>query len=222
MGKSKTLVQVFINTKTQITDYIILQIRKLLKISNDDSPTAKPVGNSSRLWNPENLTIFNDTLYLTVTDSRGQKELVILDDEGNVEPVRFFDSNSSYSSSNTKNLTVANNTLYFIAGEENLGRLWKINERGDAEYVRDNSSSYPALNPENIHFVNNTLYFTAESERYGKNLWRINEEGYSESIGDSQNFDDSYKFDNFSVYQDGLLFTVSHDEGTEFWTVTNP
>ena len=34
MGKSKTLVQVFINTKTQITDYIILQIRKLLKISD--------------------------------------------------------------------------------------------------------------------------------------------------------------------------------------------
>ncbi|MDY6897764.1 MAG: hypothetical protein SWZ49_06745, partial [Cyanobacteriota bacterium] len=195
--------------------------RQLLKITNGDSPTAKPVGNSSILWNPENLTIFDDTLYFTVTDSGGQKGLVKLDDKGNVEPVRFIDSRNYNSTFNPRNLTVVNDKLYFVFGEKNQGKLYQINERGDAEAVRDNSSSYQAINPENIYFVSNTLYFTAEDRRDGINLWTINERGYSERISIIGNSNNSPNIDNFTIFRDGLFFTVSHDESTEFWTVTD-
>jgi|GEM_PF-3352709 len=197
--------------------------RELWRINNNGIPQIVQdfyLGNRSS--NPENLTVVNGTLYFTATDNQNKIQLLKIDNEGNFKSVKFINFNSSnYPILTVQNLTNVNSTLYFVAGEENASKLWRINQIGDAEMVRDDNSSYPGFNPENLTFVNNTLFFTAEDGRYGKELWKINQQGNSQRISDINPSYSSSNPENLTVVNGILYFTATNSYGTELWRINS-
>ncbi len=137
---------------------------QLWQIDNNGYTKQVP-GTVSTYSNLSDFTIVNDTLYFTSDDSR---ILWQVDNNGEAKSI------NDYNSSNIRNLTVANNTLYFSAIDRNNdSKLFKINDRGYADIVRDIDEM---SNPSNLMVLNETLYFTAKDKNNGNELWKVKNE----------------------------------------------
>ncbi len=137
---------------------------QLWQIDNNGYTKQVP-GTVSTYSNLSDFTIVNDTLYFTSDDSR---LLWQVDNNGEAKSI------NDYNSSNIRNLTVANNTLYFSAIDRNNdSKLFKINDRGYADIVRDIDEM---SNPSNLMVLNETLYFTAKDKNNGNELWKVKNE----------------------------------------------
>ncbi|MEA5594719.1 putative Ig domain-containing protein, partial [Rivularia sp. UHCC 0363] len=195
---------------------------ELWRINNNGiSQLVNDINLGNRSSNPSNLTVINGTLYFIATDTYDKTQLLKIDSEGSVKSVRFNNFSSDYPGLNPQNLTVINGALYFTAGEENAGRLWKINQIGDAEAIRDYSYNNAAFNPKNLTFINNTLYFTAEDGQYDKQLWKINEQGYSKRVNDVNFANSSSNPENLTDVNGTLYFTATNYNGTELWKINS-
>ena len=73
--------------------------------------------------------------------------------------------------SNIKNLTVFNGSLYFAAtGDDNKRTLWK-SDGTTANTQRVLSGAAAPINPQSLNVMDDRLYFSASSEAAGQELW---------------------------------------------------
>ena len=138
----------------------------------------------SSSW-PSNLTNVNGTLFFTANDGTSGVELWKSDGTaaGTVMVKDIFPGASSgyYGgshphSSNPRNLTNVNGTLFFTADDGANGvELWKSDGTAAGtvlvkDIVADGDSSSPA----GLTNVNGTLFFAADDGTYGRELWKSN------------------------------------------------
>ena len=158
--------------------------------------------------NPSEFTVFNNTLFFIAADYRG-REIWTIDSNG--EPQLVTDSSDGL---NPSNLTVVKDTLYFTASNENLGtELWKIDDRGNARFVKDINPGNLSSNPSNLTVAHDTLYFTATHSN-SKKLWWVNSDGEVKIAFSS--VDD---ISNLTVVNDTLFFTATSASSRKLWKI---
>lgn len=122
---------------------------------------------------PTGLTNFNGTLYFTATDPLTSQARIWRSD-GTAAGTVVVDATQASSPSQ---LTVVNNTLYFVAqrtGSNSTGfELWKTNgTAAGTVIVKDIVRGSAGSNPVNLINVGGTLFFVATTASTGTELWK--------------------------------------------------
>jgi len=177
---------------------------ELWKINNTSAVAAQQINTSgsvrginrhSESSNPLNLTLLNGTLYFAASDGTNGTELWSLNSFGVAELVEDSVVGGGLSpatiSSNPRDLTNVNGTVYFSANTATGTGLWRIQSSGLAELVFDSLPSGGINVGQDIPRsslltnVNGTLYFVAADAANGNELWRLNASGTPELVEDN-------------------------------------
>jgi ELWxxDGT repeat protein len=185
-----------------------------------------PGTNSS---DPGQFTNVNGTLYFTANDASDRQKLWKLDNTGDAVLVEYINSGTElyYPS----HLTNVDGTLYFTANRamtsySNREELWKIDNTGDAVFVKSlnpgtnfsESSSFTNVNG-NLYFVtrkynNGVVGFT----NAGQELWKIDSIGNAVLVtGINSNAESSLS--NLTNVNGTLYFTANDANRHELWRI---
>ncbi|WP_224241353.1 ELWxxDGT repeat protein [Hyalangium gracile] len=120
----------------------------------------------------------NGTVYFTATEGVHGRELWKTDgtETGTVfiRDINTRDPTSYYESTPREFIAKDENTIFFNAVEDNLGReLWKTDgTAAGTTLVRNIASSSSSSSPERLTIVNGTLFFRATDSSTGYELWK--------------------------------------------------
>ena len=191
-------------------------------------------GDTTDSSNPGNLFVVNNKLYFTANNGIEGNELWVTDgtEEGTtiVKDINTFsgDDGDTTDSSNSGNLTVFNNKLYFTANNGIEGdELWVTDGTEEGTTIVKDINTASGSYPDNLFVVNNKLYFTADDGENGTELWVTDgtEEGTknikdinTNPYEDGDTTDSSHP-DNLFVVNNKLYFTADDGEnGRQIWT----
>lgn len=164
-----------------------------------------------------NLTDVNNTLYFTINDVTNGEEVYVSDgtELGTVllkDIATGLDFLDDPASSYPNMLTKVNNSLYFLASENSIEKLFKSNGTtiGTETFSIFNGSSLPY---QLINF-NNNIAFTARDDIHQQELWTSDGSTTGTAlVKDINNLNTSDFYSKFTVCNNLLFFAV----GSEIW-----
>ena len=162
---------------------------------------------------PDDLTVYNDTLYFRANDGANGTELWKFNGNAAVLAADISPTGSSY----PEDLTVYDGELYFKATDEVNGyELWKY-DGTSASMVADIVAGAGSFVPNNLTVYNDSLYFSATDGSMGYELWKYN--GTSISQVQEINPGTPSSSPSFLIVHSGKLFFRANNgsNGYELW-----
>lgn len=180
---------------------------------------------SATASNPDNFTVYNDTIYFAASNQVTGRELYKTDGT-TVKTSIYYDINSGVANSDPDELNVLGGNLVFIATNTVYGReLFKTNGLGSYSILKDINPGTANSSAMDFAKIDNQLYFSADNGSNGFELWKS--DGTTNgtimvkdiSIGTSSSFPKFFTKVGSDIYFVVFTNQIWKTDGTEAGTV---
>lgn len=175
--------------------------------------------------NPDNFTVYNDTIYFAASNQITGRELYKTDGTTAKTSI-YYDINSGAANSNPDDLNVLGGNLVFVATNGAYGReLFKTNGLGGYSILKDINPGTSSSSPADFAKIDNTLYFSADNGSNGFEIWKS--DGTTNgtvmvkdiSTGTSDSFSKFFTKVGSEIYFVAFINQIWKTDGTEAGTV---
>lgn len=180
---------------------------------------------SATASNPDNFTVYNDTIYFAASNQVTGRELYKTDGT-TVKTSIYYDINSGSANSDPDELNVLGGNLVFIATNSTYGReLFKTNGLGSYSILKDINPETANSSAMDFAKIDDQLYFSADNGSNGFELWKSDGTTTGTtmvkdiSVGTSSSFPKFFTKVGSDIYFVAFTNQIWKTDGTEAGTV---